>query len=424
MRLPGCHDGSDRCTACCQMAVPSARHRAGSVCSPPRCCSSPPPQTIIMHSLIKPFPVKIYFFGGIGPASASATLAVLDVETWTFRCGGRNPSLLVPPLTRVRRRARPAPFPPLRTCPPTRQRRTSPPNQPASRRSRSRLDTSGAPPCARLGHSSCVYGGRQAAAAGEWRRTRGWRGGRVVVVCGQAGQSRLAAHTDGLQGVLQPAATSPTRQQAFAHPSGPVQAVGGGRRHWEGPSAHRAGPGGRALPRPGNAGEPRRLGGGERGKGGRQVRWKAQPLALALRPLWCRLHAGTPIAHSRPPPPNPCRLHAQEWRRLALPPGPLCVGKCHSSVQVGPRLLFFGGGMPTCADLAWLDLDAGTWGEPAEVSKHVRNLQGGCGGDCVHTGRRRCGQRQAFNPYPAPSTLVHVRILPFWPSSGRGRGSR
>lgn len=43
---------------------------------------------------------------------------------------------------------------------------------------------------------------------------------------------------------------------------------------------------------------------------------------------------------------------------------PLCAGKCHASVLVGSRLLFFGGSMHTCNELAWLDLEARAWGRP------------------------------------------------------------
>ena len=48
-------------------------------------------------------------------------------------------------------------------------------------------------------------------------------------------------------------------------------------------------------------------------------------------------------------------------------PPPDCCGKCHCSVLVGSRLLLFGGSMPTCNALAWLDLDSEQWGEPSAV---------------------------------------------------------
>lgn len=57
----------------------------------------------------------------------------------------------------------------------------------------------------------------------------------------------------------------------------------------------------------------------------------------------------------------------QEWAALTLPPGPACAGKCHSACLVGSRLLLFGGSMPTCSELAWLDLEACRWGAPAPV---------------------------------------------------------
>lgn len=41
---------------------------------------------------------------------------------------------------------------------------------------------------------------------------------------------------------------------------------------------------------------------------------------------------------------------------------PLCAGKCHASVLVGRRLLFFAGSMYTCSELAWLDLEQLAWG--------------------------------------------------------------
>lgn len=65
--------------------------------------------------------------------------------------------------------------------------------------------------------------------------------------------------------------------------------------------------------------------------------------------------------------PCACNLPSQEWSRVALPPGPACAGKCHSACLVGCRLLLFGGSMPTCSDLAWLDLEARRWGAPATV---------------------------------------------------------
>lgn len=57
----------------------------------------------------------------------------------------------------------------------------------------------------------------------------------------------------------------------------------------------------------------------------------------------------------------------QEWRRLALPTGPLCAGKCHASALVGRRLLLFGGSMASCNELAWLDLEQERWGAPVRV---------------------------------------------------------
>ncbi|KAL4446842.1 hypothetical protein ABPG77_008086 [Micractinium sp. CCAP 211/92] len=60
-------------------------------------------------------------------------------------------------------------------------------------------------------------------------------------------------------------------------------------------------------------------------------------------------------------------LQTMEWARLALPPGPACAGKCHSACLVGSRLLLFGGSMPTCSEVAWLDLEARRWGAPAAV---------------------------------------------------------
>lgn len=51
-------------------------------------------------------------------------------------------------------------------------------------------------------------------------------------------------------------------------------------------------------------------------------------------------------------------LDTMEWTRLDAPAGPLCSGKCHSSVLVGSRLCMFGGSMTTCNQLAWLDLEA------------------------------------------------------------------
>ncbi|PRW57948.1 kelch repeat [Chlorella sorokiniana] len=60
-------------------------------------------------------------------------------------------------------------------------------------------------------------------------------------------------------------------------------------------------------------------------------------------------------------------LTTMEWRRLALPPGPLCAGKCHASALVGRRLLLFGGSMASCNELAWLDLEREEWGAPLRV---------------------------------------------------------
>ncbi|KAL4434043.1 hypothetical protein ABPG75_000484 [Micractinium tetrahymenae] len=60
-------------------------------------------------------------------------------------------------------------------------------------------------------------------------------------------------------------------------------------------------------------------------------------------------------------------LQTLEWAKLALPPGPACAGKCHAACRVGSRLLLYGGSMPTCSELAWLDLEAGRWGAPAAV---------------------------------------------------------
>lgn len=60
-------------------------------------------------------------------------------------------------------------------------------------------------------------------------------------------------------------------------------------------------------------------------------------------------------------------LSTMEWRRLALPTGPLCAGKCHASALVGRRLLLFGGSMASCNELAWLDLEQERWGAPVRV---------------------------------------------------------
>lgn len=58
-------------------------------------------------------------------------------------------------------------------------------------------------------------------------------------------------------------------------------------------------------------------------------------------------------------------LGTMEWRRVPVSGSPpLCAGKCHASVLVGSRLLFFGGSMHTCNELAWLDLEARAWGRP------------------------------------------------------------
>lgn len=65
------------------------------------------------------------------------------------------------------------------------------------------------------------------------------------------------------------------------------------------------------------------------------------------------------------PTPKPCP--PQEWTRAAVPAGPLCAGKCHSSALLGSRLLLFAGSMPTCAELAFLDLETLRWGVPARI---------------------------------------------------------
>jgi hypothetical protein len=36
--------------------------------------------------------------------------------------------------------------------------------------------------------------------------------------------------------------------------------------------------------------------------------------------------------------------------------------------MVGSRLLLFGGSMHTCSELAWLDLEACAWGQPAALA--------------------------------------------------------
>ena len=56
------------------------------------------------------------------------------------------------------------------------------------------------------------------------------------------------------------------------------------------------------------------------------------------------------------------------WRRVPLPPGPRCAGKCHASALVGRRLLLFGGSMAACSQVAWLDLEELRWGAPARVA--------------------------------------------------------
>lgn len=60
-------------------------------------------------------------------------------------------------------------------------------------------------------------------------------------------------------------------------------------------------------------------------------------------------------------------LTTLEWTRAAVPAGPLCAGKCHSSALLGSRLLLFAGSMPTCAELAFLDLETLRWGVPARI---------------------------------------------------------
>ena len=78
-----------------------------------------------------------------------------------------------------------------------------------------------------------------------------------------------------------------------------------------------------------------------------------------------RIYCQTP-AHTKSHLP-PTLATPQEWRRLALPPGPLCAGKCHASALVGRRLLLFGGSMASCNELAWLDLERVQWGAPTRV---------------------------------------------------------
>lgn len=79
---------------------------------------------------------------------------------------------------------------------------------------------------------------------------------------------------------------------------------------------------------------------------------------MAMQPSCAMLSVPT-----HPPPFAP-----QEWRRVPLPPGPLCAGKCHASALLGPRLLLYGGSMASCSQVAWLDLDAPRWGAPAAVA--------------------------------------------------------